>query len=75
MDSSTTTITATTTTASSPSSTSAFEVELNITVAEQNGADYFYQVEQLTFLWVLFTLIVIGKDTIKAALVICGLFI
>jgi hypothetical protein len=51
----------TTTTMMTPSSTSTLEIELNITVTEQNGADYFYQVEQLTFLWVLFTLIVIGK--------------
>ena len=63
MDTSSTTTTAsvaplTTTTSVAPSSTSSFEVELNVTVTE---ADYFYQVEQLTFLWVLFTLIVIGE--------------
>ena len=57
----TTTMLTTTTTMMTPSSTSTLEIELNITVTEQNGADYFYQVEQLTFLWVLFTLIVIGK--------------
>ena len=58
MDSTTTTVSTTTMTTSS---TVTFDMELNITVTEQNGADYFYQVEQLTFLWVLFTLIVIGN--------------
>ena len=59
MDSTTTTPMSTTT--MTTSSTVTFDMELNITVTEQNGADYFYQVEQLTFLWVLFTLIVIGN--------------
>ncbi len=41
----------------------------NATVAiEAEEEEYFYQVEQLTFLWVLFTLIVIGNSTVLIAL-------
>ena len=35
---------------------------------EAEEEEYFYQVEQLTFLWVLFTLIVIGNATVLIAL-------
>ena len=36
--------------------------------AAADDEEYFYQVEQLTFLWVLFTLIVIGNATVLVAL-------
>ena len=32
--------------------------------------DYFFQVEQLTFLWILFSLIVIGNSTVLIALIV-----
>ena len=32
--------------------------------------EYFYQVEQLTFLWILFFLIVIGNATVLIALIV-----
>ena len=35
---------------------------------ESDGTEYFYQVEQLTFLWVLLTMIVIGNATVLIAL-------
>lgn len=42
---------------------------VNATVDPTDAASgYFYQVEQLTFLWVLFTLIVIGNATVLIAL-------
>lgn len=44
---------------STPSTSSSSEVNATAT-SDQADPEYFYQVEQLTFLWVLFTLIVIG---------------
>ncbi len=38
--------------------------------SDSDVTDYFYQVEQLTFLWVLFTLIVIGNATVLIALLV-----
>ena len=35
---------------------------------EEEDEEYFYQVEQLTFLWVLFTLIVIGNSIVLITL-------
>ena len=35
-----------------------------------NNPGYFYQVEQLTFLWILFSLIVIGNATVLIALIV-----
>ena len=37
---------------------------------DTSAGGYFYQVEQLTFLWVLFTLIVIGNATVLIALIL-----
>ena len=34
----------------------------------EEDEEYFYQVEQLTFLWVLFTLIVIGNSIVLITL-------
>lgn len=36
----------------------------------EDGTQYFYQVEQLTFLWILLTLIVIGNATVLIALLL-----
>ena len=36
----------------------------------EDVTQYFYQVEQLTFLWVLFALIVIGNSTVLIALLL-----
>lgn len=41
---------------------------VNTTSAADGDSDYFYQVEQLTFLWVLFTLIVIGNSIVLVGL-------
>ena len=38
------------------------------TSKKSDGSEYFYQVEQLTFLWILLTLIVIGNATVLIAL-------
>lgn len=38
------------------------------TVKKTDGSEYFYQVEQLTFLWILLSLIVIGNATVLIAL-------
>ena len=40
----------------------------NATAEPVDATDYFYQVEQLTFLWVLFIMIVIGNATVLIAL-------
>ena len=37
-------------------------------VEVEEDEEYFYQVEQLTFLWVLFTLIVIGNSIVLITL-------
>ena len=42
----------------------------NSTSKTADAAEYFYQVEQLTFLWVLFTMIVIGNATVLIALML-----
>ena len=36
----------------------------------EDVTEYFYQVEQLTFLWILFFLIVIGNATVLIALIV-----
>jgi hypothetical protein len=43
------------------STVSVLNSEANGTANDHGDPEYFYQVEQLTFLWVLFTLIVIGE--------------
>ena len=43
-------------------------VEANLTANDTTSSAYFYQVEHLTFLWVLFTMIVIGNGTVLIAL-------
>ena len=41
----------------------------------EDGTQYFYQVEQLTFLWILLTLIVIGNATVLIALLLSKAYI
>ncbi len=49
-------------------STAAFANDSLEVEGEAAAKGYFYQVEQLTFLWVLFTLIVLGNSTVLVAL-------
>uniref|UniRef100_T1J5K4 G-protein coupled receptors family 1 profile domain-containing protein n=1 Tax=Strigamia maritima TaxID=126957 RepID=T1J5K4_STRMM len=52
------------------SSTWMMEVEANSTLPPKHDSYYFYKTEQLTFLWIMFTMIVMGNSAVLVALLL-----